>query len=130
MISDLRYGVTVRNAKLINATTMRAVRARHGVLLVQPGHDVSIRPDIAKPSHGPAPLWSQDSGRRLLPGQSGAGPEGEWLSALAHCGERRRRASMSAGLGRAGIRQIVRVMPRCASSCTIPASRQHPRAVT
>ena len=49
------------------------VRARHGVLLVEPGHDVSIRPDIAKPSQGLAPLWSQDSGRRLLPGQSGAG---------------------------------------------------------
>src|SRR5580700_805833 len=32
----------------------------------------SIRPDIAKPSQGPAPLWSQDSGRRLLPGQGGA----------------------------------------------------------
>jgi hypothetical protein len=37
------------------------------------GHDDGIGPDIAKPSQGPAPLWSQDSGRRLLPGKSGAG---------------------------------------------------------
>jgi hypothetical protein len=48
------------------------VRARHGVLLVEPGHDVGIQPAIAKPSQGPSPLRSQDSGRRLLPGQSGA----------------------------------------------------------
>ena len=57
---------------------MRArARARHGVLLVEPGHDVGIQPDVAKPPQGPAPLRSQDAGRRLLPGQSGA-----WQGAL------------------------------------------------
>jgi hypothetical protein len=33
---------------------------------------MTFRPDTAKPSQGPAPLWSQDEGRRLLPGQGGA----------------------------------------------------------
>ena len=49
------------------------VRARHGVLQVEPGHDDGIGPDVAKTAQWPAPLRSQDSRRRLLPGQSGAG---------------------------------------------------------
>jgi hypothetical protein len=79
MISGLRYGVTVRTlssgkwTKSIETNDATSVRARHGVLLLEPGHGVGIQPDIAKPSQGPAPLWSQDTGRRLLPGQSGAG---------------------------------------------------------
>jgi hypothetical protein len=54
-----------KSIKTNNATSMRA---RHGVLLVEPGHDHGIQLAVAKPSHGPAPLWSQDLGRRLLPG--------------------------------------------------------------
>jgi hypothetical protein len=34
--------------------------------------DDGVGPDVAKPAQGPAPLRSQDAGRRLLPGQSGA----------------------------------------------------------
>jgi hypothetical protein len=55
-----------------NATSMRA-RARHGVLLAEPEYDVGIRPNSVRPPQGPAPLWSKDSGRRLLPGESIAG---------------------------------------------------------
>jgi hypothetical protein len=78
MISDLRYGVTGRTPnsgkwiKPIKTNYATSMRARHGVLLVEPGHDDGIRPDVAKSSQRPAPLWSQDSGRRLLPGQSRA----------------------------------------------------------
>jgi hypothetical protein len=63
----LRYGVTVRtlnsgkwtkSIETDDATSMRArARASWG---------------LTGRAQGPAPLWSQDSGRRLLPGQSGA----------------------------------------------------------
>ena len=53
--------------------SMRArARASWG-LRGEAGNDGGIRTDIAKPSQGPAPLRSQDAGRRLLSGQSGAG---------------------------------------------------------
>jgi hypothetical protein len=52
------------------ATRQQRARARHGVLPVEPGHDIGTRPDITKPTQGPAPLRSQDSSRRRLPGQS------------------------------------------------------------
>jgi hypothetical protein len=52
-----------------DATSMRArARASWGLT----GHDDGVGPDVAKPAQGPAPLRSQDAGRRLLPGQSGA----------------------------------------------------------
>jgi hypothetical protein len=47
------YGAPNR-ARLCAPTASKCVRARHGVLLVEPGHDVGIRPDIAKPPQGPA----------------------------------------------------------------------------
>ena len=84
MISDLRYGVTgrtlnsgkwTRSVETDNATSSRARRACARVMgsYWRAGNDSGIRPDIAKPPQGPAPLWSQDSSRRLLPGRSRAG---------------------------------------------------------
>ncbi len=58
--------------KTNSATKYARARASWG-LTGRAGNDGGIGPDVAKPSQGPAPLRSQDSGRRLLPGQSRAG---------------------------------------------------------
>jgi hypothetical protein len=74
--SDANSGKSTKSVRNRSKKTMQLVcarvRARHGVLLVEPGHDDGVGPDVAKPAQGPAPLRSQDAGRRLLPGQSGA----------------------------------------------------------
>jgi hypothetical protein len=67
----MKQKIRTGQSKMMQLVCAR-VRARHGVILAEPGHAVAIQPAVAKPSQGPAPLWSKDSGPRLLPGQSGA----------------------------------------------------------
>jgi hypothetical protein len=65
LVTPAEYVACVEPKRTMQHLVCARVRARHGVLLVERRHDVGIRPDIAKPSQGPAPLRSQDSGRRL-----------------------------------------------------------------
>jgi hypothetical protein len=71
--SDTLASVLTERSKRMMQLVCARVRAHHGVLLAEPEHDIGIRPNSVRPSQGPATLWSKDSGRRLLQGQSGAG---------------------------------------------------------